>query len=233
MLGFGFYQTTLSLMDAAMITPGPMCVYSKKALLAVGGYDEKNITEDMEIALRLQKNSYKIKASHYAKVYTVVPSTIRQWIRQRLRWYRGKIYNTAKYRELLFSSKHGLLGNFSLPFTFMLEMGSVFILFLVAVMLMQSVLFMGDVIMSAMSINYNLPLYFPPVIIHSSAIFFFVTTLSTFGLAMAVSFDLAKEKFRLKDIPALLFIILFYGIMVALMWLTSLFKEINRSDYSW
>jgi len=233
MLGFGFYQTTLSLMDAAMITPGPMCVYSKKALLKVGGYDEHNITEDMEIALRLQKNSYKIKASHYAKVYTVVPGTIKQWIRQRLRWYRGKIYNTLKYRELLFSRQHGFLGNFSLPFTFMLEMGSVFILFLVAVMLLESLVFVVQVMLSAMSINYSLALYLPPVIIHSSAIFFFATTLSTFGLAMAVSFDLAKEKFRLKDIPPTVFIILFYGIMVALMWLMSLFKEINRSDYTW
>ena len=233
LLGFGFYQTMLSQLDAAMITPGPMCVYSKKALLDVGGYDEKNITEDMEIALRLQKHSYKIKASPYAKVYTVVPNTFRQWVRQRLRWYRGKIYNTVKYREMLFNSKNGFLGNFSLPFTFMLEMGAVFILFLVAVILAQSFLFVAEVILSAASINYSMPIYFPPLIIHSSAIFFFTTTLSTFGLALAVSFDLAKEKFRLKDIPAVIFIILFYGIMVALMWLMSLFKEINRSDYAW
>ena len=183
--------------------------------------------------MRLQKNSYKIKSSHYAKVYTVVPNTIKQWMRQRLRWYRGKIYNTAKYREMLFSSGHGFLGNFSLPFTFMLEMGSVFILFLVAVMLLQSILFVGQVLLSAASISYTLPLYFPPVVVNSSAIFFFTTTLSTFGLAMAVSFDLAKEKFRLKDIPPTLFIILFYGLMVAFMWLMSLFKEINRSDYTW
>ncbi|MBI2597826.1 MAG: glycosyltransferase family 2 protein [Candidatus Diapherotrites archaeon] len=233
LLGFGYYQTMLSHIGAAFLTPGPMCVYRKKYVIGVGMYDEKNITEDMEIALRLQKHGYGIKSNYQAVVETVVPSTLRHWVRQRIRWYRGKIFNTAKYRELLFNKKYGFLGNFSLPFTFLLEMSAVFILFLISVIIFQAVFFGLEVLFLSLEIGGGLPVELPQFIVNSSAVFFFITTLSTFGFGLFVAFDLSKEKFGLKYVLPTIFIVFFYGLMVAIMWMFSLFKEINRSDYSW
>ena len=58
------------------MTPGPTALYRKGTLLALGGFDEKNLTEDMEIALRMQKLGYKIRACHETSVLTEVPGTL-------------------------------------------------------------------------------------------------------------------------------------------------------------
>jgi len=60
-------------------------------------------------------NGYGVIMEPNAISYTKVPDTFGTvWI-QRLRWSRGYVYNMWKYRDMLFASKHGLLGTFQLP----------------------------------------------------------------------------------------------------------------------
>jgi biofilm PGA synthesis N-glycosyltransferase PgaC len=51
----------MSLIDCIYVTPGPFSLYRRKLVLGLGGFDENNITEDMELALRLQANHYRIE----------------------------------------------------------------------------------------------------------------------------------------------------------------------------
>jgi cellulose synthase/poly-beta-1,6-N-acetylglucosamine synthase-like glycosyltransferase len=101
--------------DAIYATPGPMSLYKKDILKKVGGFDEKNLTEDIEIAWRLIKNNYKIKMSLDTKVYTNVPKTINKWWHQRLRWNIGGIQTTLKYFRLFTKKEFGSIGTFLLP----------------------------------------------------------------------------------------------------------------------
>jgi len=55
LIAFGFFQKVLSDINAILVTPGPMSLYRKSVLKKIGGFDEKNITEDMEIAFRIRK----------------------------------------------------------------------------------------------------------------------------------------------------------------------------------
>ncbi|MDD5649937.1 MAG: glycosyltransferase family 2 protein [Candidatus Nanoarchaeia archaeon] len=113
---FGFWHKSLSAIDGLYVTPGPMSIYRKSALLKIKGYDEENITEDMEIALNLKKHGYKLACCTNTKVVTGVPKDIKSYIRQRLRWYRGAIYNSLfKHRSMHFNSQNKEFGFFIFP----------------------------------------------------------------------------------------------------------------------
>jgi len=99
------------------ITPGVLSLYKTKILHEIGGFtkDENNLTEDLEIAMRLKYNGYDIRMEHESITYTHVPHTFTKLWRQRIRWARGYIYNHWNYRRMFFSNKHGLFGTFQLP----------------------------------------------------------------------------------------------------------------------
>lgn len=116
-ISFGFFFRTIASIDGLYVTPGPTAFYRKDILLKLGGFDEQNLTEDMEIALRMQKLGYKIRACHETMVLTEVPGSLGKLFRQRLRWYRGGVMNILKYIDLFFNPAYGDFGLFILPTT--------------------------------------------------------------------------------------------------------------------
>ena len=114
--GFGiFTRKMFHYMHAVYITPGPFSIFRTDVFKKLGGYKHAHNTEDIEIALRMQKNGYKIAHAHNAMVYTVPPDTLRKLLKQRVRWVYGFIKNTTDYREMFFRRKYGNLGMFILP----------------------------------------------------------------------------------------------------------------------
>lgn len=105
-----FLRKLMALINCIYVTPGPFTLYRRDILLMVGGFDESNITEDMEIALRLQSNNYRIENAVNANVYTLAPPYLRDIYTQRRRWYNGLIYNSMKYRNLFFNMACGDFG---------------------------------------------------------------------------------------------------------------------------
>ncbi len=106
----------LEYLDSVYCTPGPLSLYRADVLRAVGGFDEKNLTEDIEIAWRLIHNNHKIKMAPQAEVYTAPQETFGKWWKQRLRWNIGGMQTTLKYRGDLFRPAFGSLGMFVIPF---------------------------------------------------------------------------------------------------------------------
>lgn len=95
--------------NAVHVTPGPLSIYRREFFEKHGLFDEKNLTEDTEIALRIQKNNYKIETAMDAKVTTIVPKNFKDLLKQRRRWYRGFLENTIKYKELFNFLNYGFL----------------------------------------------------------------------------------------------------------------------------
>ena len=81
----------------------------------MGPYKEAHHTEDAEIALRMQKNHYKIAYSEKSVVYTVGPKKVRPLIKQRVRWVYGFLRNMFDYRGMLFKKEFRSLGTIVLP----------------------------------------------------------------------------------------------------------------------
>ena len=101
-------------MNAIHITPGAFSAYRKVFFEKHGGFDEKNITEDLEVALRIQSLDYRLENAEEAAVYTIGPGTFRSLMVQRRRWYTGLMKNLWDYRRL-FGPKTGALGTVVLP----------------------------------------------------------------------------------------------------------------------
>ena len=113
MLGI-FLRKAFASMNAIHITPGAFSIYRRSFFEKYGDFDEKNITEDMEMAMRIQYNHYLIENDTRAVVYTVAPNKFIPLYKQRRRWYVGLLTNFLKYRKL-FSKKYGSLGLIVMP----------------------------------------------------------------------------------------------------------------------
>jgi cellulose synthase/poly-beta-1,6-N-acetylglucosamine synthase-like glycosyltransferase len=114
-IGIAFARKILSFLNGIPVTPGPLSVFRKKVFDELGGFDEKNITEDIEIALRIQNANYQIASSLNSVVYTVVPSNLSSYFKQRIRWGVGGIRNYLHYWRML-GTRYGDFGLFTMSF---------------------------------------------------------------------------------------------------------------------
>jgi cellulose synthase/poly-beta-1,6-N-acetylglucosamine synthase-like glycosyltransferase len=110
-----FICKMLSYLGALRVTPGPFSIFRTEVFRKLGGYKEAYHTEDLEYALRMQKNHYKIVNAHDAKVHTVVPKNVKALYKQRVRWTYGFINNSIDYKSLFFKKEYGNLGLLTLP----------------------------------------------------------------------------------------------------------------------
>jgi cellulose synthase/poly-beta-1,6-N-acetylglucosamine synthase-like glycosyltransferase len=111
-----FFRHALCSINAVFVTPGPFSLYRRSVLEKVGGFVYGQQTEDMEMALRLQRAGYEIDNTPSALVSTHAMDTLPKLIRQRMRWSSGFFRNVLfDYRDLL-GFKYGPLGFLILPF---------------------------------------------------------------------------------------------------------------------
>jgi cellulose synthase/poly-beta-1,6-N-acetylglucosamine synthase-like glycosyltransferase len=57
-------------------------------LREVGGWDAHNVTEDADLGMRLARFGYR-SATLHSTTYEEAPATLRPWLRQRTRWFKG------------------------------------------------------------------------------------------------------------------------------------------------
>lgn len=110
-----FLRKVFCYLNAIYITPGPLSIFRKSVFENIGDYKHAHNTEDMEMAMRMQKNNMKIGNAHDAFVYTVAPSNLVALYKQRLRWVYGFIKNSIDYRDMFFKPQYGNLGMVVLP----------------------------------------------------------------------------------------------------------------------
>jgi cellulose synthase/poly-beta-1,6-N-acetylglucosamine synthase-like glycosyltransferase len=110
-----FLRRMLSAIGALYVTPGPFSIFRTRVFTDLGNYKEGHHTEDLELALRMQKNGYKIVNAVDAYVYTIAPGTFRPLHKQRVRWTYGFMKNAYDYKDMFLNKKYGNIGLFILP----------------------------------------------------------------------------------------------------------------------
>lgn len=82
----------------ATLLGGNTVFFKKNWLDAIGGWDQENLTEDADVALRLVSQGAKIKVVYDAQHATreETPSDAKSFIKQRTRWNQGFIQTFAK-----------------------------------------------------------------------------------------------------------------------------------------
>lgn len=215
-----FSRKLLSYIDAVPVTPGPFSMFRRKVFGEIGGFDEHNLVEDQEIALRIQASHYRIRSSvsDRATVYTEPPDNMKDLFMQRKRWQRGGVRNYWKYRYMI-TGEFGDFGLFFIPLNFA-TLGAFFIVF--------------SLLMNAV---FNVPYYAHYIPLESvkmsvnmfTVIGVFVLAASLAWLYMAVA-SFRTERVKLRYL--LLFIVFYWYMMMGANLLMAA-AEIRREKCSW
>ena len=101
---FSFYfKKADSLFGAIYIIGGAAGAFRREVFEKVGRYSVGNITEDIELTMRIQDAGMKIVYASDAIVYTEGATDIADLKKQRLRWKRGRFQTFQAFRHLFFS----------------------------------------------------------------------------------------------------------------------------------
>ncbi|MBI4148622.1 glycosyltransferase family 2 protein [Candidatus Woesearchaeota archaeon] len=110
------FRRLMGVADTLFLTHGGFCLFNTSVLKGIQGFSEDNgHTEDLEVAMRLRAHGHRVIMVHNAITYTTVPNSFATLWRQRVRWYRGFLYNHVKFKNLLLNRKYGSFGLFQLP----------------------------------------------------------------------------------------------------------------------
>ena len=80
------------------IAPGMFTLYRKSVLKRVGCFDPEMIVEDYDLSVKIHELGYRIRHARRAWGFTQVPLTIRKFMNQRIRWYRGGLQVLRKHK---------------------------------------------------------------------------------------------------------------------------------------
>lgn len=215
-----FNRRLLSFINGINVTPGPLSVFRATVFKELGGYDEKNLLEDQEMALRIQSADYKIASAMDAVVYTRVPPSLRALVKQRVRWQRGGLRNILKHYYLV-SPRYGDFGLWIMP----LGILSIFLLFAVFFFAF-STLFSGRFLTDFMRYGFSsLWLGLSPLHVLSLIILFATIAWSIVGLKSIEE--------RLPPVFYLALYVVVYAPLITLFWLVTLVAEVKREKLRW
>ncbi|MBI2136609.1 glycosyltransferase family 2 protein [Candidatus Woesearchaeota archaeon] len=230
-IGLSLFLKLLSTFNCLFVTPGPFSIYRSSVLRKIDGFDEDNITEDMEIAFRIHKSGYKIKSCIDTKVRTLLPDDFKSLYRQRKRWYSGAIKTYYQHREMLFNRKFGYFG-FFIPFNIILITLGI-VLFLYSTYLGLSKLI--ENIYYYHYTNYNffenfLDWNFDILTYGGVSVLSFTAFLGTL-LIMFVGLKYARIRYKEKKIGMLGYPFIFF--LYQIFWVASYFSVIRGKKVKW
>lgn len=113
--------------NANLIVSGAFGIYSKKAVVNVGGYSKDVIGEDMEIVVKMhtfyRKNKipYKIEYVADAICWTQVPESYKVLKSQRKRWHIGMGESLKNHKFVNLNPNYGMVGMIAYPYFLLFE----------------------------------------------------------------------------------------------------------------
>ena len=235
---FGVYlRKAFASMNAIHVTPGAFSAYRKSFFTRYGGFEVGNITEDMEMSLRIQLNNFGIECSEDAVVYTKAPRTFVSLLKQRRRWNFGLAKNLWHYRAL-FSRKYGELGTIVLPIaviTILLPIFMTVYLSIISLIRLQKELSLFE------SINFNFSNLFDvnKFVFERFFFVFFSNPVSIFLvlfmlLLIGYMFFAKKRVQKYSNVKlSIFFFLAFYSLLFAFWWLVAFFYVVFIGKVAW
>jgi cellulose synthase/poly-beta-1,6-N-acetylglucosamine synthase-like glycosyltransferase len=124
---FLFGRMGWSPMNALLIISGAFGVFYKERVIAIGGYRDDTVGEDMDLVIRLhrkqreEKRDYRIVFVPDPVCWTEVPTDIASLGHQRIRWQRGLAESLWSNIGLMFNRHGGAPGWVAFPFMLVFE----------------------------------------------------------------------------------------------------------------
>lgn len=129
-LAFGVGRMFFNLGDSHVVISGAFGLFSRQAVVEVGGFQPNAIGEDMEIVVRLQRQlrdqarEFRIVFVVDAVCYTEAPETLKELGNQRTRWHQGLLTTLRLHRQMIGRPRYGAVGLFTLPYFLLFELWS-------------------------------------------------------------------------------------------------------------
>lgn len=226
-----FLRKSFALLGGIHVTPGPFSIYRKKFFDKYGGYDEHNLTEDIEVALRIQHLNYEIENSLDAEVFTITPTRFMPLFRQRLRWYVGFINNVWRYKSL-FNLKNNL-GIFVLPAAF-ISVGLVIITMVYTIYRFSTMAVASLLKFAAIDFDITGMINLKPDIFlfNFDGLTLLMWSAVVLGILIVISAKkFSKEKTRIKYLY--IFYVVFYWLLFGLWWSAAFACKLIRKKIRW
>ncbi|MFK2930114.1 glycosyltransferase family 2 protein [Dyella agri] len=124
---FLFGRMGWSPMNALLIISGAFGVFYKERVIAIGGYRNDTVGEDMDLIVRLHRNLRKEKRDYRIVFvpdpvcWTEVPADVASLSNQRVRWQRGLAESLWSNIGLMFNRRGGAAGWVAFPFMLLFE----------------------------------------------------------------------------------------------------------------
>ncbi len=229
-IGLSLFLKVFSFFDSVFVTPGPFSIYRATALRHIGGFDANNITEDLEIAYRLQKAHYRIATCMEAKVRTYIPPTFSGLYKQRRRWYTGALQTLNQHRSMLFDRRYGMFA-YVVPINYLIIfLGLALFIAGVYLSLSQVVQFLFNIQYTGFNfldhITFNIDLLQVGNINMIGITAFLATIVSMFmGLAYA------NKRFRDRKLGIIGYPLLFF--LYQVFWISAVWNAVRGKKVKW
>jgi len=225
----GFYRLMIGNLNSLPVAPA-FTVFRRKFFLDYGYFDKDNLTEDLEMGLRIQSEHYNVGYATSSYAMTEVPDTFKKLLKQRLRWGYGTLYNYNKYRRLFFNRRYGDLGFFVLPTAFL----SILVISLVFLFGIYTIFSWIVEHLQMLSVGWLFTLEF-----NASQILIYMTDLKIILFAFAVVLGLASfflVNYELKEKLKIRYYFLYFTVYLwtlAIFYIISLFYFIIKKKPKW
>jgi cellulose synthase/poly-beta-1,6-N-acetylglucosamine synthase-like glycosyltransferase len=223
-----FIRRMLCNLNSLHVTPGPFSIFRKTVFDTIGGYKHGHNTEDMELAMRMQKHHMKIENSPESYVYTVTPETVGALHKQRVRWIYGFLKNAADYKDLFFNFKYGNFGIY-LPFAYFTVFASIyFFFFMLYNLITQTYKKIMDIVVFGVDWNWKFEWFF----INTEMMLFLGAVLISITLFVLItSRRMSEEKgFISKDI---FLFMLTYSFLSPFWFMKAIYNAVTSREANW
>lgn len=232
-----FLRKAFASVRAIYVAPGAFSAYRKKFFDKYGGYDVGNITEDLEIALRIQLKGFHTENCPEAPAYTIAPRKFKDLLIQRRRWYYGLIKNLWNYRKLI-SFKYGDLGAFVIPIAiisiFLAVFVTVYLFFKTIFSLRSELLFLQNInfdFANSIQINIYVIERFLFLFFSKPVVIFILLFMGVLGFYMYYA---SKKIGRISGLVVnLTLFFLFFAILFGFWWIVSIFYALFTKQIKW
>jgi len=223
-----FNRFILAKLGSMFITPGPFSFFRTQLVRELGGWKSAHMTEDMEMAMRIQGTGRHIANAPRAHVYTATPRSFGCLYRQRVRWTYGFLQNLRDYRHVLGSPQFGHLGVFILPLAFV----SVFIAMFFFVRSVVDLALTSYDTYAYVALTGVWPAYqFNPFYINTSAFMFLAAVSLGLVLALIAAGSWIGHETRRPPLSTPLFLL--FGFLTPLWLFTAVVRAGFRTGVRW
>jgi len=97
--GLNMARRAQGFLNAVNIVPGPIGLFRRDVMLALGGYDLDTFAEDTDLTLKILTAGWRIRYEPRSVAWTEAPERLIDLIQQRYRWTRGILQALGKHKR--------------------------------------------------------------------------------------------------------------------------------------